>query len=129
HTHRDTHTHTHTHTQKRGHARTADSKCRATDESRRERERGVEGEIVDIRVTGVQTCALPISHTHRDTHTHTHTHTQKRGHARTAASKCRATAPRRRAVPAGSCCSHLSRLRTGPFDETTRSAAAEAAAV
>src|SRR4029434_1632188 len=69
------------------------------------------------------------THAHTHIETHTHTHAQKRGHARTAASKCRATAPRRRAVPAGSCCSHLSRLRTGPFDETTRSAAAEAAAV
>ena len=27
-------------------------------------------------MTGVQTCALPISHTHKHTQTHTHTHTQ-----------------------------------------------------
>src|SRR4029434_11326647 len=35
--------------------------------------------IRDSSVTGVQTCALPISQTHTDTHTqthHTHTHTE-----------------------------------------------------
>src|SRR4029434_11310822 len=30
--------------------------------------------IRDSSVTGVQTCALPISHTHTHTHTHTHKH-------------------------------------------------------
>src|SRR4029434_4056415 len=36
--------------------------------------------IRDSSVTGVQTCALPISHTLTHTHTHTHTHTQTHTH-------------------------------------------------
>src|SRR4029434_6372884 len=31
--------------------------------------------VRDSSVTGVQTCALPISFAHTQTHTHTHTHT------------------------------------------------------
>src|SRR4029434_2176752 len=33
----------------------------------------------DSMVTGVQTCALPISHSHTHTHTQTHTHTHTQG--------------------------------------------------
>src|SRR4029434_3337024 len=90
HTFTHTHTHTHTHTQDRksvverksvdlGGRRIINKKNKTRHEHRRHTHVifffQAEDGIRDSSVTGVQTCALPISHTHTHSHTHTLTHT------------------------------------------------------